>query len=78
MTLSVSMTTDVRKRREHYDGANKERRVSVSGSPAEIRKEVDAYAEAGLEYYCASINHPEASEIIRDLRKFASEVMKSY
>ncbi len=78
VTISVRMTTDVRKKREIYVGVNKEKRVAVSGTAAEIRKDLDAYAEAGLEYYCASINHPVAAEIIADLMKFSSEVMKSY
>ena len=78
ITLSVRMTTDVRKRREPYAGANRERRVAVSGSASEIRKEIDAYAGAGLEYYCASINHPEAGEIVSDLRRFSADVVRSY
>ena len=78
VTLSMRMTTDVRKKREVYVGANNEKRVAVSGTAAEIRKQIDAYAEVGLEYYCASINHPAASEIIADLRRFSSEVVRSY
>lgn len=78
LTLSMRVTTDVRKKRENYAAPNGARRVSVSGSGAEIRKEIDAYAGAGLEYYCASINHHDAVEIIADLRKFASEVVGSY
>ena len=77
VTLSMRMTTDVRKRRESYS-FNKEKRMVVSGSSAEVRKEIDTYVEAGLEYYCASINHPAASDIIADLRKFGSEVVASY
>ena len=78
VTLSMRMTTDVRKKRERYLGANNEKRVAVSGSASEIRKQIDAYAEAGLEYYCAAMNHPAASEIVDDLRKFSSEVIRSY
>ncbi|MDA4126669.1 MAG: LLM class F420-dependent oxidoreductase [Thaumarchaeota archaeon] len=78
ITISMRMTTDVRKRREQYISPNRERRVAVSGTSAEIRKEIDNYEEAGLEYYCASINHPAAQEIIADLRKFSAEVLKSY
>jgi len=78
VTLSMRMTTDVRKKREPYTGTNGEKRLAVSGSSAEIRKAIDAYAEAGLGYYCASINHPKASEIVLDLKKFASEVLRSY
>jgi probable F420-dependent oxidoreductase len=78
LTLSLRMTTDVRKKRGGYVGPNNERRVAVSGNPSEIRKEIDAFARAGLEYYCASINHPHAAEIIADLKKFSSEVMRSY
>ncbi|MDG6910613.1 MAG: hypothetical protein JRN08_09610, partial [Nitrososphaerota archaeon] len=69
----------VRKRREPYvTPTNGEKRVAVSGTAAEIRKEVDGYVSAGLEYYCASINHPTAGDIIADLKKFSAEVMKSY
>ena len=78
VTLSMRMTTDVRKKREPYVGANGEKRLAVSGSAHEIRQQIDDYAGAGLEYYCASINHPDAGEIIADLRKFASEVIASY
>lgn len=76
--LSVRMTTDVRKKRENYIGAGGEKRVAVSGSSAEIRKQIGVYEQGGLEYYCASINHPSASEIIVDLRKFSSEIIRSY
>ena len=78
VTLSVRMTTDVRKKRGLYVGADKEKRAAVSGSADEIRKEIDAYAEAGLQYYCASINHPASADIIADLKKFSSEVVSSY
>ncbi|HKT22287.1 MAG TPA: LLM class flavin-dependent oxidoreductase, partial [Nitrososphaerales archaeon] len=78
VTLSMRMTTDVRKKREAYVGANKEKRVTVSGSAGEIRKQIDGYAEAGLEYYCASMNHPAATDIVADVRVFAAEVIRSY
>jgi len=78
ITLSMRMTTDVRKKREAYTGTNNEKRAAVSGSAAEIRKQIDAYADAGLEYYCASINHPVAAEIVADLKRFATEVIRSY
>ena len=78
VTLSMRMTTDVRKRRAAYVGPNKEKRIAVSGSPSEIRKEIDAYANVGLEYYCASINHPSAKDIVADLKLFSAEVMRSY
>jgi probable F420-dependent oxidoreductase len=77
-TLSMRMTTDVRKKRAPYAGPNNEKRIAVSGSPSEIRKEIDAYAKAGLEYYCASINHPSAEDIVADLKLFSAEVMRSY
>jgi len=77
-TLSMRMTTDVRKKRAPYAGPNDEKRIAVSGSAAEIRKEIDAYASAGLEYYCASINHPSVVDIVADLKLFSAEVMRSY
>ena len=76
--LSMRMTTDLRKKRAPYAGPNNEKRITVSGSPAEIRKEIDDYANEGLEYYCASINHPSAEDIVADLRLFAAEVIRSY
>ena len=78
ITLSVRMTTDVRKKRDPYVGVGREKRAAVSGSADEIRKEIDAYSAAGLQYYCASINHPSSADIIADLKKFASEVVRSY
>jgi len=78
ITLSVRMNTDVRKKRDPYVGINREKRVTVSGSADEIRKEIDAYAEAGLQYFCASINHPASADIIADLKKLSSEVITSY
>ncbi|MDG6990438.1 MAG: LLM class F420-dependent oxidoreductase [Nitrososphaerota archaeon] len=78
IVLSVRMTTDVRKKREAYAGANNEKRVAVSGTATEIRQQIDGYADAGLEYYCASMNHPAASDIVSDLRKFAEDVIRSY
>ena len=78
LTVSVRMTTDVRKKREDYVGANNEKRVAVSGSSEEIRRAIGAYADAGLDYYCASINHPDPGDIILDLKKFASEVVRSF
>ena len=78
VTLSVRMVTDVRKKREAHAGPNDEKRVAVSGSAGEIRKQIEGYAEAGLEYYCAAMNHPAATEIVSDLRKFSSDVIRSY
>jgi probable F420-dependent oxidoreductase len=77
-TLSMRMTTDVRKKRPPYAGADNQKRTAVSGSPAEVRREMDAYVEAGLEYYCAAINHPSAADIESDLKLFSSEVVRSY
>jgi len=78
VTLSVRMTTDVRKKREPHSGPNNEKRIALSGSAAEIRKEIEAYSNAGLEYYCASINHPSLEDIVADLKLFSAEVMRSY
>ena len=78
ITLSVRMTTDVRKKRETYVGPNGEKRVTVSGTASDIRKGIEAYAEAGLEYYCASINHPAAADVVTDLKRFSADVIGSY
>ncbi len=78
VTLSMRMTTDVRKKREGYTGPSRQKRVVVSGSSAEVRKSVEEYSKAGLQYYCASINHPAVADIVADLRKFGREVVASY
>jgi len=78
VTLSMRMTVDVRKKREELTTSRGERRTVISGTAAELRKGIDGYAEAGLEYLCASMMHPSASEIIADLRKFAQDVIRSY
>jgi probable F420-dependent oxidoreductase len=78
VVLSIRMTTDVRKRRGVVSTPGGEKRVAVSGSPVEVRRGIDEYANAGLEYYCASINHPAAEDIVADVRRFAADVVRSY
>jgi probable F420-dependent oxidoreductase len=78
LVISLRMTTDIRKKREDMVGASGERRAVLSGSRAEILQALDAYQEAGLDYFCASILHPSADEIKADLRKFSSEIIGSY
>ena len=78
LTVSVRMTADVRKRREGVKVTDGGKRAVVSGSGAEIRKEIDDHASAGLEYFCASMLHPSASEIIADVRRFSADVVRSY
>ena len=78
VTLSMRMTVDVRKKREELTTSRGERRTVISGSAAEIREEIDGYAQAGLEYLCASMLHPSASEIVTDLKRFAQDVIRSY
>lgn len=78
LTLSIRMTVDVRKRREPYVAATGERRVAVSGSSEEIIRQIEEYEEAGLEYFCASVLHPRAEDIIADLKVFSSEIMGSF
>ena len=74
----MRITTDVRRRRAPYAGPNNEKRIAVSGSTTDIRKQIDAYAKAGLEYYCALINHPSTEDIVADLKLLSAEVMRSY
>ena len=50
----------------------------ASGTASEIRKTIDEYAEARLDYFCASIMHSSAAETKADLRRFAREVVRSY
>jgi probable F420-dependent oxidoreductase len=78
ITLSLRVTVDVRKRREGMVGHDGEKRVSLSGSADEIRSDLDSYQEAGLGYCCASILHSTASDVIADIRKFASDIIGSY
>lgn len=78
VTLSMRMTVDVRKKREELTTSSGERRTVVSGTAEEIRGEIGRYEKAGLEYFCASMNHPSADDIIADLKKFARDVIASY
>ncbi len=78
LTLSLRMTVDIRKKREQMTTLSGEKRVVVSGSTAAVRAGVDRYQKEGLDYFCASINHPAVADIVADLRKFSSEVVKSY
>jgi probable F420-dependent oxidoreductase len=78
LTMSVRMTTDVRKKRESYSSASGEKRTIASGSAAEIRKFIEGFEDAGLAYYCASILHPSAADIMADLKKFAADIVRSY
>jgi probable F420-dependent oxidoreductase len=78
VTLSMRMTVDVRKKREELTTSRGERRTVISGTSAEVRRGIDSYAKAGLEYLCASMLHPSASEIIADVRKFARDVIRSH
>jgi len=78
ITVSVRMTTDVRKKREVVTRPDGEKRTVASGTAAEIRRTIDQFASAGLDYFCASIMHPSAADISADLRKFASDVVRSY
>ncbi len=78
VTISVRMTTDVRKKRDAVTLPSGEKRTVVSGTAAEIRHTIDEFADAGLDYFCASIMHPSAADITIDLKKFAGDVMRSY
>lgn len=78
LTLSVRMTTDVRKRRDEVTLPSGEKRVVASGSAAEIRRTIGQFEGAGLDYFCASIMHPAAADILADLKKFGADVVRSY
>jgi probable F420-dependent oxidoreductase len=78
ITLSVRMTVDVRKKRDAMALSRGEKRTVASGNAAEIRKTIGEFEVAGLEYFCASIMHPDAAETAADLKKFATDVVRSY
>ena len=78
LTVSVRMTTDVRKRRDVVTLPSGEKRQVASGTATEIRQTIDQYGEAGLDYFCASIMHPSVDDILADLKKFAGDVVRSY
>lgn len=78
VTFSVRMTTDMRKKREDVTLPGGEKRMLASGSAAEIMKTIGDFEDAGLEYFCASIMHPSAEDIMLDLKKFSAEIMGSY
>ncbi|MBI3859019.1 MAG: LLM class F420-dependent oxidoreductase [Thaumarchaeota archaeon] len=77
-TISIRMTTDVRKKRELVTLPSGERRMVASGSAADIRKVIGDYEKAGLDYFCASIMHPSAEETLKDIKRFGQDVVRSY
>jgi probable F420-dependent oxidoreductase len=79
ITISMRMNTDIRKKREaEATSPSGERRTVLSGTREEILKRLEEYRVAGLEYFCASILHPAAAEIIEDIRRFSKEVIQSF
>lgn len=78
VTVSLRMSTDVRKKRDEFVSPSGEKRVVVSGSKEEIADAIEKYEDAGLQYYCASITHPDAREIVADIKKFSAEIISSF
>jgi alkanesulfonate monooxygenase SsuD/methylene tetrahydromethanopterin reductase-like flavin-dependent oxidoreductase (luciferase family) len=78
VTISVRMTTGVRKKREDAALPGGEKRRILSGGPSEMRKTLSQLEEAGLDYSCASTMYPAAADIEADLKKFGAEVVRSY
>ncbi len=78
VTISLRITTDVRKKRDEYSSATGERRVSLSGRRDEIFSRLEEYKRAGLEYLVPYIFRESADEIVADVKKFASEIVGSY
>jgi probable F420-dependent oxidoreductase len=78
VTISMRITTDVRKRRDDYVSATGEKRVSLSGSRGEILKRLEEYERAGLDYLVPYIFRESSVEIVADIKQFASEIMGSY
>jgi probable F420-dependent oxidoreductase len=78
VTFSVRMTTDLRKKRDVVTLPSGEKRAVASGSADDIRKTIGEFEQVGLDYFCASIMHPSAADILADLKKFAVDVVRSY
>ncbi len=78
VTISLRITTDVRKKRDEYSSATGERRVSLSGSRDEIISRLEEYKRAGLDYLVPYIFRESVDEIVADVKKFASEIVGSY
>lgn len=78
LTISMRITTDIRKKREDVVLATGEKWGAISGSRDDVLGKLEEYRTAGLDYLCASILHPSAKAIIADLRKFSSDIIRSY
>ena len=78
VTISTRTTVDLRKKREPVVLPSGEERGVVSGTAADVKSGIEAYEKVGVEHFCASMNHPLASEIIFDLRKFGTDVIDSF
>jgi probable F420-dependent oxidoreductase len=78
LTISLRMTTDVRKKRDEVSTSTGEKRAVVSGTREEIAAALEKYEDAGLQYYCASMLHPDVGEILKDIGTFSSEFISSF
>lgn len=78
LTVSLRITTDVRKKRDDYVSATGEKRVALSGNRQEIVSKLEEYKGAGLDYAVPYIFRDTAEEIVEDIRKFSSDVIRSY
>ena len=78
ITISMRITTDVRKKRDEYISATGERRVSLSGDKSEISARLDEYAQAGLDYLVSYIFRETVDQITADIKKFSNEIVGSY
>jgi probable F420-dependent oxidoreductase len=78
VAISLRITTDVRKKRDEYVSATGERRVFLSGSRDEILTRLEEYKRAGLDYLVPYIFRESAGEIVADIKKFASDIVRSY
>ncbi len=78
VTISLRITTDVRKKRgEHVSGTD-DKRETLSGSRQEIIARLEEYDRAGLDYLVSYMFRENADEIMEDIRKFSNDIVRSY
>jgi alkanesulfonate monooxygenase SsuD/methylene tetrahydromethanopterin reductase-like flavin-dependent oxidoreductase (luciferase family) len=72
---SLRLRTVVDGRLEAKVGGDNAVQVSLDGSPAEMRARIGEYQAAGVGHLVVAFEADDRQAIVRDLRRFAAEVM---
>lgn len=78
LTLSGRLTIDLKlKGPKTYTAANKERRVILGGTPAEIAGQLSHYKKLGIQHLAVSFGDKPGEELKKLVKRFVKEVIPS-